>query len=149
MQTFKDTETGQYWQFEDDVSVVEVDAGLRFVAVHGAELSVPQTLVRSTPPPPYVPPEPEPLPVSRWQGREAMRATPYGDIPLEEGGISLFEATEQLLARPETPAYYRTAWEEMQVFDPTSPMLSAIADTLGLAAADLRALFLFAATLKA
>ena len=149
MQTFKDTETGQYWQFEDDVSVNEVDGGLRFVAVHGAELSVPQTLVRSTPPPPYVPPEPVPLPVSRWQGREAMRASPYGDIPLEEGGISLFEATEQLLARPETPAYYRTAWEEMQVFEPTSPMLIAIADTLGLAAADLRALFLFAATLKA
>lgn len=38
---------------------------------------------------------------------------------------------------------------DADLFDPSSPMLSAIADTLGLAAADLRALFLFAATLRA
>ncbi|MFJ3465371.1 hypothetical protein [Achromobacter spanius] len=149
MQTFKDTVTGEFWQFDDDVLVADSDGVLVFTAPYGAELVVPRTLIAAEPPPPTEPQAPTPMPVSRWQGREAMRMTPYGDVPLEDGGTSLFDATVDLLARPETPMYYRTAWDELQMFDPDSPMLSAIAETLGLAAADLRSLFLFAATLKA
>ncbi|MNY14071.1 hypothetical protein D3C86_1472320 [compost metagenome] len=78
-----------------------------------------------------------------------MRLTPYAEIPPEDGGISLFEAVEALLERPETPAYYRTAWDELQVFEPDSPMLIAIADELALTEGDRRTLFLFAATLRA
>lgn len=149
MQTFKDTETGLYWQFEDDVSVHEEDGGLVFTSPHGSVLEVPQTLVPSDPPPPYVPPDPDPVPVSRWQGREAMRATAYGDVPLEDGGMSVFDAVESLLAQPGTPDYYRTAWDEIQQFEPDSPVLLAIAAELGLTDAQLSALFAFATTLRA
>lgn len=53
MQTFKDTETGQYWQFEDDVIV----RGNQFFAPHDPDtpLSVPETLV-----PAELPQPPEP-----------------------------------------------------------------------------------------
>ncbi|MNL27177.1 hypothetical protein D3C87_1487500 [compost metagenome] len=149
MQTFQDTESGQFWQFEDDVLVTGVDGARRFNAPHGAALNVPGTLVPAELPPQQDAPEPTLQPVSRWQGREAMRLTPYGEIPPEDGGISLFEAVEALLERPETPAYYRTAWDELQVFEPDSPMLIAIADELALTEGDRRTLFLFAATLRA
>lgn len=91
-------------------------------------------------------PLPMPTAVSRYQGREAMHLTPYGD-PAD--GVSLFDAVETLLARPETPAYYVRAWDELQVFEPDSPMLMAIADEMGLTADDLRDLFLLAASLRA
>lgn len=54
MQTFKDTETGQYWQFEDDVLVREG----RFFAPHDLDtpLDVPLTLE------PAQLPEPQPAP---------------------------------------------------------------------------------------
>lgn len=149
MQTFKDTETGLYWQFEDDVSVAEEGGALVFTAPHGAVLDVPNTLAPSDPPPPFVPPDPAPIHVSRWQGREAMRATAYGDVALEDGGISVFDAVEALLAQPGTPGYYRTAWDEIQQFEPDSPVLLAIAAELGLTDAQLSALFAFAATLRA
>ncbi len=145
MQTFQDTETGQYWQFDDDVLVTGQDGGRYFTAPHGEVLNVPATLIPAELPPPLAA-LPEPYPVSRWQGREAMRLTPYGD---PEDGVSLFDATETLLARSETPPYYRSAWEELQIFDPGSPMLAAIADELGLTRDARRTLFLFAATLRA
>ncbi len=145
MQTFKDTATGQFWQFDDDVGVTEADGAWVFIAPHGEVLNVPVTLIPAELPPP-VEVLPEPYPVSRWQGREAMRLTPYGE---PEDGISLFDATESLLAKTETPAYYRSAWEELQVFEPSSPMLAAIADELGLTQDARRTLFLFAATLRA
>lgn len=84
--------------------------------------------------------------VSRFQGREAMRTTPYG---AEEDGVSLFDAVEALLARPETPAYYRTAWDEIQQFELDSPLLLAIADELQLSRDRLPLLFAFADTLRA
>lgn len=50
MQTFQDTETGQYWQFDDDV----VQRGGRFFSPHDPmrPLDVPATLVPATLPPP-------------------------------------------------------------------------------------------------
>src|SRR5690606_27067556 len=53
MQTFKDTETGQYWQFEDDVIV----RGNQFFASHDPDtpLNVPETLI-----PAELPQPPEP-----------------------------------------------------------------------------------------
>ncbi|MNK83449.1 hypothetical protein D3C87_1032640 [compost metagenome] len=146
MQTFRDTETGQFWQLDDDVLVTGDEGSRRFTAPHGPSLDVPATLVPADLPPQQDAPEPTPLPVSRWQGREAMRLTPYGRA---EDGLSLFDAVVVLLARSETPPYYRTAWDELQVFDPTSPMLIAIADELDLTESDRRTLFLFAATLRA
>jgi len=145
MQTFQDTETGQFWQFDDDVLVTGEDGARYFNAPDGAALDVPATLVPATLPPVEAP-APTPQAVSRWQGREAMRLTPYGN---PEDGVSLFDAVVALLAKPDTPPYYRTAWDELQVFEPDSPMLIAIADELGLTDDDRRNLFLFAATLKA
>jgi hypothetical protein len=95
-----------------------------------------------------LPPETVEIPqsVSRWQGREAMRLTPYG-TPTD--GVSLFDAAVERLNRPETPEYYRTAWDELQEFEFDSPMLIAIADELGLTYDDRVALFLFAVSLRA
>lgn len=92
------------------------------------------------------PTDPIPRAVSRWQGREAMRLTPYGN---PDDGVSLFDAAVALLNRPETPAYYLRAWDELQDFEYDSPMLTAVADELGLTKADLDTLFLFAASLRA
>lgn len=146
MQTFQDSETGQFWQFDDDVLVTGTDGNRHFNAPHGPALDAPTTLVSVAPPPPVEQSTANPKSVSRWQGREAMRLTPYRD---SEEGASLFDATVMLLARPETPEYYRTAWDELQVFEPDSPMLIAIAEELGLTPNDRHVLFLLAATLKA
>ncbi|WP_454669551.1 hypothetical protein [Achromobacter kerstersii] len=88
--------------------------------------------------------EPTPASVSRYQGREAMRLTPHG-----EGGASLFDAFMVLMEREETPVYYRRAWDELQAFERTSPMLNAAADELGLTQAQRDDLFRLAATLRA
>lgn len=93
-----------------------------------------------------LPPPPVPQVVSRWQGREAMLLTRYGN-PAD--GVSLFDAAEALLHRPETPAYYLRAWDELQAFEFDSPMLAAVADELGLTYEDRVALFLFADSLRA
>ena len=146
MQTFKDTETGLYWQFDDEVLVTGTDGARYFNAPHGAVLNVPTTLVPAQLPPPAEPPTPIPQSVSRWQGREAMRLTPYGS---PEAGVSVFDAAVALLARPETPAYYLRAWAELQDFEYDSPMLTAVADALGLSKSDRDSLFIFAASLRA
>ncbi|WP_025135246.1 hypothetical protein [Achromobacter sp. DH1f] len=85
--------------------------------------------------------------VSRYQVREAMRLTPF----LKEGrpDWTLFDAFESLLAEPATPAYYRRAWDELQVFERRGAMLNAVADVLGLPGEGLDSLFLFAESLKA
>ncbi|MNL60147.1 hypothetical protein D3C87_1839350 [compost metagenome] len=67
----------------------------------------------------------------------------------KHGATDLFSAAEVLLARPETPPYYRAAWDELQQFELDSPMLLAIADELGLTYEDRAQLFRFAATLRA
>lgn len=88
-----------------------------------------------------------PVSVSRYQGREAMRLTRYQ----KEGspGWTLFDAFEELLNDPATPAYYRRAWDELQVFERSSAMLNAAADVLGLTQGRRDDLFRLAATLKA
>lgn len=88
-----------------------------------------------------------PAPVSRYQGREAMRLTPYP----KEGrpDWTLFDAFEELLNDPATPAYYRRAWSELQAFEWDSAMLHAAADVLGLTRDQRLDLFSLAATLKA
>lgn len=47
MQTFKDTATGQYYQFDDDVVMVSADGARKFYAPHdiNTPLNVPGTLV--------------------------------------------------------------------------------------------------------
>lgn len=145
MQKFKDSETGQFYAYDDDVTVVETDEGRAFFNVFGDQLNAPLTLVPvdDFPPAAVVPPSI----VSRWQGREAMRLTIHSGT--EENGVSLFDAVQALVAMPETPVYYRTAWDEMQEFHRDSPTLAAIAQTLSLTEDALDTLFLFAATLRA
>lgn len=100
---------------------------------------------------------PVPVSVSRYQGRQALRLSTIeaGFIVINDtfetspAKRDLLEVVEEVLARPETPAYYRDAWAELQQFERDSPMLAAIADELGLGAAQLDDLFRFAATLKA
>ncbi|KWU16239.1 hypothetical protein [Achromobacter xylosoxidans] len=147
MQTFKDTETGEFYRFDDDVRIEETPAGRQFYAPYGALLTVPATLVPASLDDMPVPPPPDPVPVSRYQGREAMRLTPY---PKEgKPDWTLFDAFEELLNDPTTPAYYRRAWDELQAFEWGSAMLHAAADVLGLTLAQRLDLFALAATLKA
>jgi len=147
MQHFQDTATGQYWALDDDVAVTVAVDGLIFQNALGELLaSVPKTLVAVAEIPE---PEPQvniPRSVSRWQGREAMLLTPYGN---PANVVSLFDAAEALLHRPETPAYYLRAWDELQAFEFDSPMLVAVADELGLTYEDRVSLFLFADSLRA
>ena len=88
------------------------------------------------------PAPPVPQTVSRFQGREAMWQTPHGEV-------SLFEAAEAVLADPATPAMYRRAWDDLQEFRRDSEMLAAIAGMLGLTAAQIDALFILAASIRA
>ena len=85
---------------------------------------------------------PVPQVVSRFQGREAMWRTPYG-------GKTLFEAAEDILGSPETPATYKRAWDDLQEFRRDSEMLAAIAGMLGLTAVQIDALFILAGSVKA
>lgn len=89
-------------------------------------------------------PAPPPVPevVSRFQGREAMQRTAHGDG-------TLFEAAEVLLADPSTPAMYRRAWDDLQEFRRDSEMLAVISGMLGLTAAQVDALFILAASIRA
>ncbi len=83
-------------------------------------------LAQGNEPEPYVPPPPPvPQSVSRYQGREAMRRTAYGDG-------TLLEAVEALIAAPETPQLYKDAWNDIQTFQRNSPMLLALAAQLGI-----------------
>lgn len=79
--------------------------------------------------------------VSRFQGREAMHRTAYG-----EG--TLFDAVEALLSNPDTPAMYRRAWDDLQEFRRDSEMLAAIAGLLGLTGLQIDALFTLAADIQ-
>lgn len=142
MQTFQDTETGQYWQFDDDVLVTGQDGARYFNAPHGAALDVPLTLVPAELPPPAEPEPYVPQIVSRFQGREAMHQTLHGDG-------TLFDAAEAVLAQSETPAMYRRAWEDLQEFRRDSEMLAAIATVLDLSDTQIDALFILAASIKA
>ncbi len=76
-----------------------------------------------------------------------MRLTPYP----KEGRLdwTLFDAFEELLNDPATPAYYRRAWDELQAFEWDSAMLHAAADVLGLTRDQRLDLFSLASTLKA
>lgn len=105
----------------------------------------------------HAPPAAVPAVVSRFQGRQALRLSTIEDgriVINDTAGPSpakrdLLAAVEELLAAPTTPAYYREAWNDIQQFERDSPMLLAIADELGLSAANLDDLFIFAATLRA
>lgn len=146
MQTFKDTETGRFFQFDDDV-IADNSAGHYVFRSPFGLVETPPTLVPASlddlPEPPVVPP----ASVSRYQGREAMRLTRF---PAEgRPDRTLFEAFEELLNAPTTPAYYRRAWDELQVFEHGSAMLNAAADVLGLTQAKRDDLFRLAAVIKA
>ncbi|GEM_PF-2830002 len=83
-----------------------------------------------------------PAVVSRFQGREAMHRTKCGDG-------TLFEAAEAALAKPDTPAMYRRAWDDLQEFRRDSEMLAVISGMLGLTAAQVDAVFILAASIRA
>lgn len=146
MQTFKDSETGQFYQFDESV-VADRTAGYYVFRSPFGLIDLPQTLVPASVDDMPEPPLPAPDPVSRYQGREAMRLTPYP----KEGrpDWTLFDAFEELLTDPTTPAYYRRAWDELQAFEWGSAMFQAAADVLGLTLAQRQDLFALAGTLKA
>ncbi|WP_025139004.1 hypothetical protein [Achromobacter sp. DH1f] len=147
MQTFKDTETGRLWLFEDDVIVDSTMGPLVFRSPTGATLQTPSTLIPAELPAMGTHVEAVPSSVSRYQGREAMRMMrfPKADVP----NWTLFDAFEALLADSTTPAYYRRAWDELQVFERSSAMLNAAADVLGLSPSRRDDLFRLAASIKA
>ena len=146
MQTFKDAETGVFYQFDEGVVADNSGGHYVFRGPHGP-LDMPSTLVPAllSEMPPDIPPVPSS--VSRYQGREAMRLTPFH----KEGrpDWTLFHAFEELLNDPTTPAYYGRAWNELQVFERGSAMLNAAADVLGLTQAKRDDLFRLAAAIKA
>ncbi|MGG2424880.1 hypothetical protein ACQV88_25765, partial [Ralstonia pseudosolanacearum] len=118
MQTFKDIETGRFFQLDDDVRVVETPTGRIFYSAHGELLNAPATLVPASFDDQPEPPEVVPASVSRYQGRQALRLSTIeaGFIVINDtfdnspAKRDLLEVVEELLARPETPAYYRDAW---------------------------------------
>lgn len=112
--------------FNEDVSEADRQFVADLYAAHDPE----------TPAPPPVPEV-----VSRFQGREAMHRTAHGDG-------TLFEAVEALLAQPDTPAWYRRAWDDLQEFRRDSEMLAAIAGLLGLTGLQIDALFILAADIQ-
>lgn len=145
MQFFKDALSGGFWSIEDDVITREEGEGrTAFFSAWGERLmGIPETLVRVEALPDPAPPVPTaPQAVSRFQGREAMWQTPHGET-------TLFEAAEAIINHQDTPAMYRRAWADLQEFRRDSEMLQAIATALGLAAADLDALFVKAGAIAA
>lgn len=92
-------------------------------------------------------PAPVPLSASRYQLREALRLSPFP----KEGypDWTLFDAFDELLSAPTTPAYYRRAWDELEMVQRASAMVNASADVLGLKPAQLDDVYRLAATLKA
>lgn len=156
-QLFQDTETGEFWEFDDDVRVDSSQGCYEFMAPRGGRIDVPNTLVPAIRPAVPAAPEYVPVVVSRFQGRQALRLSTIegGHVVINDTSApneekrDLLAAVEELLARVTTPAYYREAWNDIQQFERDSPMLNAIADELGLGAVQLNDLFRFAATLKA
>lgn len=143
MKHFKDTATNQYWSLEDDVTSSSTEDGIIFFTAGGEQLfNVPLTLVPVEEIPATPPMAVVPATVSRFQGREAMWRTPHGSA-------TLFEAAEATINAAETPAVYKRAWVDLQEFRRDSAMLQAIAENLGLSSADLDALFILAAGIKA
>lgn len=146
MQTFKDTETGKFYQFEDDVFADNSPGYYVFRSPFGL-MDVPTTLAPASLDEMPAPPPVDPAAVSRYQVREAMRLTLF---PKEgQPDWTLFDAFEELLSDPTTPAYYRRAWDELQAFEWDSAMFHAAADVLGLTKFQRVDLFRLAASLKA
>lgn len=113
--------------FNEDISQEDKDLIIAALEAHDPSLPAPLSVPRQ---------------VSRFQGREAMHQTAHGDG-------SLFEAAEDLLAQPSTPAHYKRAWGDMQVFSRDSEMLEAIATSLGLDSKQIDELFVLAAGIVA
>lgn len=157
MQKFKDSATGHLYELDDDVVADNSTGHYLFTGPGGALTGIPLTLIPADADDVPVPISMVPAAVSRYQGRQALRLSTIenGQVVINdasapiEGKRDLLAAVEELLARATTPAYYREAWNDIQQFERDSPMLMAIADELGLSAANLDDLFIFAATLRA
>lgn len=157
MQLFRDTETGEFWEFDDDVIAGNPHGFYEFSAPRGGRIDAPKTLVPAVRP--VAPPAAEyvPVVVSRYQGRQALRLSTIEDgrvviNDMSEPGTpkrDMLELVDELLARPETPAYYRDAWADLQQFERDSLMLADLAYELGLTPENLDDLFILAATLRA
>lgn len=130
MQTFKDAGTGQFWQFDDDVQVIEEDGRLSFYAPSGQALVTPPGLVPHALELPGEPTAAVPLSVSRYQARAAL---------LEAGMLADVEA--YFSALPDT-SIARLAWQEAPTVNRNSDALVAAANDLGLTDAQLDALFM-------
>ncbi|MEY9435586.1 hypothetical protein [Bradyrhizobium elkanii] len=131
MQTFKDTVTGEFWQFEDDVRVEATVEGRRFFAPHGGALDAPLTLEPSElPPPPAVQ-----VPAS---------------VTAAQGGIALIhfghmDAVQAVVDAPDTPAEYKWAWSRATTWERNSPSFNYFADRAGISEQQKDELFVFAA----
>lgn len=80
---------------------------------------------------------PVPLVVTRFQARAALYLAGH------------FEAVEAYMAQASTPMLAKLAWQDAQEFQRSSPTVLALAKVLGLSDAQLDALFVSAATIKA
>ena len=88
---------------------------------------------------PYVaPPPPVPATVTRFQGRQALR------------NAGLFDQVELLVNDPATTEEVRTRWEDLTVFERSSPFIAALAPLLDppLSEAEIDALFIAAAQIE-
>lgn len=133
MQSFKDTATGSYWQFEDDVRVEVSAAGREFYAPHGEKLDVPPTLVPGEMPPPEVPSVVVPISVTPFQGLAALDAAGH------------LAAVEAHFNDPATPMLYRLAYQRAIAWERSSPTIAYMASVMGWENAYLDQLFINAA----
>jgi hypothetical protein len=104
----------------------------------GTEIFQDATLGKLGPIAPYVtPPIPVPASISRFQARAMLLQT------------NLLAGVEAMMAAPETDAFARLAWADASIFRRNSPLVTAMAGTLGLSEGQLDDMFRFANTIEA
>lgn len=133
MQSFKDTVTGEYWQFDPDVRIDEGVNGREFYAPHGERLDVPLTLVPAALPVPAEPGITVPTTVTPFQGLAALDAV--GHLSVIEGHFN----------DPATPLLYRLAYLRAIAWERASPTIAYMANVMGWDDAYLDQLFISAA----
>lgn len=141
MQTFKDTQTGQYWQFDDADDVRLINGVYQVFDVEGNRImSVPETLIEvdSLPEPESAPPH-VPQQVTNAQGVAALIQAGLWQSVLDYVD-AMTDPTEKALA--EVALHRTTHWRR------DSPFLTAAAAALGLTDQQLDDLFVQAAEIR-
>ncbi|WP_119167118.1 hypothetical protein [Algihabitans albus] len=129
--------TARYADPEGTLIVAEIDGKTLHVPIDQANRHYARIIGESVEIAAYEPPPPEvPAIVSRYQGRQALR------------DAGLFDQVVALVNDPATAEEVRVRWEDLTVFERHSPLIAALAPSLGLSKAEVDALFVAAAAIE-